>query len=88
MKIRIKNKNKMSSTSYNQHCPKKQRNWWLRGEDGFVDLPGGPYPGDCDISIAIESLLLPAGKYTLGCGPAGRHGVRETITISYRSPSQ
>lgn len=74
---KIENKSSLSNTTFHKRCSGKQGYWWLRGESGFVEL-GDMYRGDRDISVDLD---LPPGKYTLGCGPQGKHGIRETIVV-------
>lgn len=75
----ITNSSRMSNTTYHQRCSSDgQRHWWLRDEHGdFVELPQR-CRGDRDIEVTLD---LTPGIYTLGTGPTGRHGVRETITV-------
>lgn len=73
----ITSTSKMSNTSYHKRCRTAgQRLWWLRGPDGFVDIPR--VRGDCEFRVDLD---LEPGYYTLGCGPAGKFGVREGIDI-------
>jgi len=81
---KIENKSSLSNTTFHKRCSGKQGYWWLRGKDGFVDL-GDQYRGDRDISVELD---LPAGKYTLGCGPQGKHGIRETIVVAKTQPKK
>jgi len=78
----IKNTKTISNREFHGTIGKKKY-WWLRDDDGFVDLNNyevdgvrleGSYRGDRDITIKG----LPSGNYTLGCGTS----VREKFTIS------
>lgn len=73
MKVRIKTEKTISNTTYHRRCSRGQQNWWLRGENGFVELPGGPHRGDYPLNIVVD---LDPGRYCLGAGPAGKFGVR------------
>lgn len=78
-KTKITNRSSISNTTYHKRCKSEgQRHWWLRGPDGgFIDL-GGRHRGDRDIEVELD---LPPGTYTLGTGPSGKFGIRETITV-------
>jgi hypothetical protein len=70
----------ISNTTYHKRCTSEgQKYWWLRKSDGeFVKLPG-KYRGDDGFEAHLE---LTPGKYVLGTGPYGNHGVRQEMTIS------
>jgi len=53
-----------------------QRRWWMKGPNGFVKLPYTP--GDQDLKAELD---LEPGTYTLGTGPSGKLGYRETIIV-------
>lgn len=81
MRVTIRNRRKMSNTTYHRRCSSQgQRFWWLRNKDTdqFVRLPGGPYRGDRDLDVDIE---LEPGEYVLGTGPNNGFGVREYFRV-------
>ena len=69
----------MPSSIYESRARHREaRGWWLRDHrGGFVPL-GCFARGDAPFD---RTLTLPRGRYTLGCGPAGRDGVRKTIVV-------
>lgn len=78
VKIKIINNSRLSNTTYHKRCSGNQKFWWLKKKDGdFVPLPQR-IRGDQNIEIELE---LEPGTYILGCGPAGNHGIRETIKV-------
>ncbi len=57
---------------------RQARGWWLRDARGrFVDI-GGAVGGSRRFDM---TLALGRGLYTLGCGPLGSGGVRETVRV-------
>ena len=78
MKQQIKSIDRMSNTSYHNRCVGNQKYWWVRGQAGFVALDGD-HRGDEKLNVVLE---LEPGTYTVGCGPQGKHGIRETVTVA------
>lgn len=75
-KFRIVSGPGISNTTYHNRCVGRQGYWWVRGDYGFVGI--GQHRGDRDLDV--EADMAP-GLYTLGCGPVGKFGYRETITV-------
>lgn len=77
--ITIRNEDRISNTTFHRRCSSDgQRHWWLRRQDGdFVALPER-VRGDRAIEVTLD---LEPGTYILGAGPAGGHGVRQTIVV-------
>jgi hypothetical protein len=74
--MQIQSSSSLSNTTFHKRCSGRQGYWWLRGPEGFVEI--GKHRGDRRLDIEVE---LPAGEYVLGCGPGGKHGVREAIVV-------
>jgi hypothetical protein len=74
--VRITSSKSLSNTTFHKRCRGRQGYWWLHGPQGFVDI--GEHRGDRQLDVEVE---LPVGEYTLGTGPAGKHGIRENIEV-------
>ena len=82
MKVTVENESTLSNATFHRRCSGWQGYWWLRGAEGdFVDV--GQHRGDRGIRVELD---LSPGTYTLGCGPHGKQGVRETIVVSASDP--
>jgi len=81
-KMRIKSSDRMSNSGFHRSGGKGSGRgsgaayWWLRGPDGFVELPER-VRGDDYLEIEIE---LSPGEYVLGVG-RGKDAIRENIKV-------
>jgi len=75
--MKIKSTDRISNSTVHKRCRGRQAYWWLRDQDGdFVEVP--EIRGDDYFEADLE---LEPGTYTLGVGPQGKHGIRETIVV-------
>ena len=78
MKMRIKSGGALSNTTFHRRCFGRQKFWWLRELDGgFIEIP--EVRGDQDFDLELD---LEEGRYVLGTGPNGQHGIRQPKEVS------
>ena len=73
-KIRVWSNDKLSNSAIGRLGGRGsgKARWWLRGDDGFVDMPSQAGDDYCDVVLDLEP-----GTYTLGCG--GRTRVKSDV---------
>ena len=77
MKVRVKSNARMSNRGFHRNGGKRSgaAYWWLRGPQGFVNIPR--VRGDEYFDAELD---LPAGEYVLGTG-RGRDAIRIKLVV-------
>lgn len=75
--VAVSSSSRLSNSAFHRSGGNRsgQARWWLRGPDGFIEIP--QVRGDSRFS---ERLDLEPGHYTLGTG-TGRDAIRETFDV-------